>query len=218
MSGLSKIMRRCVDRGPVRDSSEATATAERLRTRRSRVRMIFGLIAMMATAPSVHAQGPWQQKVKEELPLMGHRNWIVIVDSAYPLQSAAGVETVETGQDQLVVLDFVLDAVKNSPHVRPLVHTDAELQYVPENEAPGVDQYRRQLKNRLTGVPVDSILHQKLIDQVNELSKTFHVLILKTTMTIPYTSVFVQLDCKYWGADSEERLRKRMKSAEPDAH
>jgi hypothetical protein len=54
-------------------------------------------------------------------------------------------------------------------------------------------------------------LHQKLIDQLNELSKTFHVLILKTTMTVPYTSVFLQLDCKYWSADSEEKLRDKMK-------
>jgi L-fucose mutarotase/ribose pyranase (RbsD/FucU family) len=175
------------------------------------MRRILGCIAMMTTAFSAYAQGPWEQKVKDELPLMGHRNWIVIVDSAYPLQSAAGVETIETGQDQLVVLDFVLDAIKNSLHVRPLVHTDAELQFIPDKEAPGVDQYRQQLRDRLAGIPVDSILHQNLIDQVNELSKTFHVLILKTTMTVPYTSVFLQLDCKYWSAEAEKRLRDKMK-------
>jgi hypothetical protein len=83
------------------------------------VKMILGFIAMMVTALPVYSQGVWEQKVKEELPLMGHRNWIVIVDSAYPLQSAAGVETIDTGQDQFVVLDFVLDAIKNSRHVRP---------------------------------------------------------------------------------------------------
>jgi L-fucose mutarotase/ribose pyranase (RbsD/FucU family) len=182
------------------------------------VKMILGFIAVMATALSVHAQEAWQQKVKEELPLMGHRNWIVIVDSAYPLQSAAGVETINTGQDQLVVLDFVLDAIKNSRHVRPLVHTDAELQYVPEKEAPGIDQYRQQLKNRLTGIPVDSILHQNLIDQLNELSKVFHILILKTTMTVPYTSVFLQLDCKYWSADSEQELRHKMTGERQGSH
>lgn len=174
------------------------------------MKIILGFIAIMAIALSTSAQRPWQQRVNEELPLMGHRNWIVIVDSAYPLQSAAGVETIETGQDQVVVLGFVLNAIKNSRHVRPLVHTDAELQYVLENEAPGVSRYRQQLQKQLTGVPVDSIPHQKLIDQVNELSKTFHVLVLKTTMTIPYTSVFLQLDCKYWAADSEDRLRQRM--------
>lgn len=176
------------------------------------MKMILGCIAIVATALSVFPQDAWQQKVKEELPRMGHRNWIVIVDSAYPLQSAAGVETIDTDQDQLVVLDFVLDAIKKSRHVRPLAHTDTELQYVPENDAPGVERYRQQLKIRLKGVPADSILHQDLIDKVNELSKTFQVLVLKTTMTIPYTSVFLQLDCKYWSADAEERMRNKMKN------
>lgn len=170
-------------------------------------------LAILASAWSLHAQSTWQQKVKAELPLMGHRNWIVIVDSAYPLQSGAGVETVDTGQDQMVVLDYVLHAIQSSRHVRPLVHTDAELQYVPENEAPGVGRYREQLQKRLAGIPVDSILHQNLIDRLNELGKSFHVLVLKSTMTIPYTSVFVQLDCKYWSADSETKLRAAMNSA-----
>lgn len=30
----------------------------------------------------------WQSKVTEILPLLGHRNWILIVDSAYPLQTS----------------------------------------------------------------------------------------------------------------------------------
>jgi hypothetical protein len=29
-------------------------------------------------------------------------------------------------------------------------------------------------------------------------------------MTIPYSSVFIRLDCKYWSADAEKRLRARM--------
>jgi len=37
------------------------------------------------------------------------------------------------------------------------------------------------------------------------------VLVLKTTMTIPYSSVFIRLDCKYWSADAEKRLRARMR-------
>jgi hypothetical protein len=53
------------------------------------------------------------------------------------------VETIETGADQLQVIDYVLDSVKNSSHVRPIGHTDAELQFVPESDAPGVEQYRR---------------------------------------------------------------------------
>lgn len=90
---------------------------------------------MLSASLSGQAQSGWQQKVNEELPLMGHRNWIVIVDSAYPLQSSSGVETIETGAGQLAVVDYVLDALKHSQHVRPLVHTDKELAYVPERDA-----------------------------------------------------------------------------------
>ena len=55
------------------------------------------------TAPKLHAQADldWRVKVQQELPLLGHRNWIMIVDSAYPLQVSPGIETIETGMDQL---------------------------------------------------------------------------------------------------------------------
>jgi hypothetical protein len=29
-------------------------------------------------------------------------------------------------------------------------------------------------------------------------------------MTLPYTSVFLQLDCGYWNADQESRLREAL--------
>ena len=180
-----------------------------------RAHMLLGILAMMIASTASQAETGWQRKVKEELPLLGHRNWIVVVDSAYPLQTSAGIEVVDTGEDQLAVVDYVLGAIRDSKHVRPLAHTDAELQYVPESEAPGVDHYRAELKKRLQGqrIPTDSVLHEALIDQLNKAGGSFHVLVLKTNMTIPYTSVFLQLDCKYWGADSEARLRETMKTA-----
>jgi len=38
---------------------------------------------------------------------------------------------------------------------------------------------------------------------------------LKTNMTIPYTSVFFELDCGYWHPGAEERLREAMAVCEP---
>src|ERR1017187_10611416 len=84
------------------------------------------MLVLLSASSASQAQAGWQQKVKGELPLLGHRNWIVIVDSAYPLQVSPGIETIETDADQLAVLDFVLGAIKDSRHVRPLVHTDKE--------------------------------------------------------------------------------------------
>jgi hypothetical protein len=173
---------------------------------------LFGAIVVLFSSGLIsHGQTEWQNKLKQELPLMGHRNWIVIVDSAYPLQNSTGIETIDTGADHLAVLDYVLAQIKASRHVRPLVHLDKELQFVPESDAPGVEQYRADLKKRLVGFSSDSELHDALIHKLGDAGLSFHVLILKTKMTIPYTSVLLQLDCKYWSADQEARMRDAMK-------
>ena len=54
----------------------------------------------------------------------------MIVDSAYPLQSSAGVETIETNTDQMEVIRKVLGTIDSSIHVRPIVYMDAELPFV----------------------------------------------------------------------------------------
>src|SRR4051794_20763516 len=87
----------------------------------------------------------WQARLNRELPLLGHRNWIAVVDSAYPLQTSAGLETIETNADQLDVVRTVLDQVSKAKHVRPVIFTDAELKVVPESDAAGVTAYRESL-------------------------------------------------------------------------
>ena len=171
-----------------------------------------GLNAQSLKTQSGNAQsGTWQREVERgELPLLGHRNWILVVDSAYPLQVSPGVETIETGADQLTVLREVLQAVSQTKHVRPLLFEDQELTYVPRRR-PGVDLYRSQLDQIVGQQSVQRVPHEQIISKIDQAGKTFRVLILKTTLAIPYTSVFIQLDCEYWGADAEQRLRKAMK-------
>jgi len=36
------------------------------------------------------------------------------------------------------------------------------------------------------------------------------VLVIKTPLALPYTSVFVQLDCGYWTPEAEQQLRRAM--------
>src|ERR1035438_2739260 len=92
-------------------------------------------VAVFLMVPALHAAPPeepasWQAKVAQELPLLGHRNWILIVDSAYPLQVAPGVETVDTRAPLTAVLPYVLGEIENSEHVRPDIYMDAELPFV----------------------------------------------------------------------------------------
>jgi D-ribose pyranose/furanose isomerase RbsD len=166
-----------------------------------------------------HAQTPadgsggWQAKVSQTLPLLGHRNWILIVDSAYPLQNSTGIETIDTGAPQAEVLRDVLEAVDHSIHVRPVVFMDAELPFVPEQDAPDVSQARSELKSALGDRPVTRLPHEQLLQKVDDVSRSYKVLILKTSATIPYTSVFLQLNCRYWSDDAEARLRAAMQQA-----
>jgi len=164
------------------------------------------------TAKPRLAANNWQARLKQELPLLGHRNWIAVVDSAYPLQTSTGVETIETDADQLEVVKSVLEEVSKAPHVRPVVFTDAELKFVPEFDAKGVTAYRDALAKVLDKNDVQSLPHEAIIAKLDEAGKTFHVLVLKTRMTIPYTSVFIRLECGYWPADAEKRLRDAMGS------
>lgn len=175
-----------------------------------KVLLVLGLLL----APIFLAAQPtsWQTKVDEDLPYLGHRNWILIVDSAYPLQSSPGVETVETKADQLEVIRYVLGAISRSIHVRPDIFMDAELPYVQEEDAPGATAYRDAIDKLLDGQDIHSELHEHLINQVDEAGRLVHVLVLKTRLAVPYSSVFIRLNCKYWGDDAEERLRSKMGS------
>lgn len=167
-------------------------------------------------APETHRPDThWRTRMNELLPLLGHRNWIAIVDSAYPLQVSPGIETIETDGNQLEVVRSVLHQVAKSAHVRPVIFTDAELQAVPENDAPGVSYYRDSLKHFLEsfeggGLEMKSLPHEQIISKLDEAGQKFHILVLKTRMTIPYTSVFVRLDCAYWTDEQEQRLREKL--------
>jgi len=163
------------------------------------------------SAPAAAPAAPtWREKVAEAMPLLGHRNMILVVDSAYPLQSAPGIETIETNAPQLEVLRHVLATIDHSVHVRPLISMDAELPFVPEEDAPGVTTYRTEIADILRPYPIQSELHETLLGTVDRTSAHYNVLILKTTMAVPYTSVFITLDCRYWGSDAEKRMRARM--------
>lgn len=68
----------------------------------------------------------WKTTRSNQHNLLGHRNWIVVTDLAYPLQSNPG-----------------------------------------------------------------------------------NAIIIKTPLTIPYTSVFLELDCAYWDASREKEIRRQ---------
>ena len=150
----------------------------------------------------------WKDLLAQRLPLLGHRNWIVVADAAYPWQTAPGIESVCTGEDQLEVVRTVLEAIDRAPHLRPVVFLDAELSFLPEVDAEGITAYRTDLKSLLAGHTVRDLPHEDIIARLDAVGRTFHILLLKTTLILPYTSIFIELDCGYWKSEAEQRLRK----------
>jgi hypothetical protein len=153
----------------------------------------------------------WERTLASELPALGHRNWIVVADSAFPLQISPGIETIVTGEDHFSVLEKVLRAVDGAKHVRPKVWLDKELDYVTEDLAPGADEAKRRLNELLAGRGAKPVLHEDLIARLDQAGKTFKIVMVKTTLAVPYTSVFLELDCGYWPAESEAKMREKMK-------
>jgi len=157
----------------------------------------------------------WERQFRTLLPLYGHRNWIVVADSAYPAQSKPGITTVVADDEQIPVVRTVLDAIAAAPHVRARIYVDRELAYVAENDAPGVADYRTELDQVLSVHTIETLPHEEIIHKLDQSAEFFRILILKTDMTIPYTSVFFELDCGYWNAEAEQRLRQAILAAEP---
>lgn len=153
----------------------------------------------------------WKNKIDEELPILGHRNWIVIADSAYPKQSSSGIETIYTNASQIEVLDYVLSKVDTTPHVQAKVMLDQEMAFVPESDAPGIDNYKTQLDTLLQDKDIEVMPHEEIIALLDKDAKVFNILLLKSDMTIPYTSVFLKLDAGYWDANKEIKLRNKLK-------
>ena len=156
----------------------------------------------------INTEYSWKDRFAADLPLLGHRNLIAVTDMAYPLQTQAGIKTIDTNAPYMDVLTFVYREIEKAPHIKAVIYQDKELQYMDESMAAGIDSFRRQMKN-LLGDRIKSMWHDQLIARIDEESRKFNVLILKTTQTIAYTSAFFELDCNYWDSDKENALRMR---------
>src|SRR5436190_23706099 len=58
----------------------------------------------LRSAETHHAAASWQDTLRSRVSEYGHRNWIVIADSAYPIQTSSGIETIVSNADHFQVL------------------------------------------------------------------------------------------------------------------
>lgn len=154
----------------------------------------------------------WEEILKDRLLLYGHRNWVVIADSAYPAQSSGGIETIAANDEQTTVLARTWAVLTECKHIKPKIYVDEELTFVTEKDAPGVSSYREGLTALFGEREVRVLPHEEIIGRLDQVGGTFRVLLVKTNLRIPYTSVFFELDCGYWNDEAEGRLRAAMRA------
>lgn len=152
----------------------------------------------------------WVKQMESTIKAFGHRNWVLVADSAFPMLSSPGITMLVTDADHVDTLRGVLECINSCPHIRPVIHLDAELQYIEEQDAPGITTLRQQFNQLLNGLEVRREPHLELIRRVSDAARSFQVLVLKTNITLPYTTVFIELECGYWDEVRENRLRSTM--------
>lgn len=171
--------------------------------------MVGAVEAGQQPEPAARAE-LWRAILADRVAAFGHRNWIVVADSAYPAQVSPGIETVVTHANHLEVLRSVLRELARQKHVRPIVSLDSELAHVPERDANGIGEFKRGLRTVLGDLKTQNMAHEQIIDRLDKVGSKFRVLILKTDLALPYTSVFLELDCGYWSPEAERRLRSAL--------
>ncbi len=146
--------------------------------------------------------------------MYGHRNWIVVADSAFPVYAEPGIETIVAKDDLASVLQFVATNITASRHVRAKVFLDRELEFVEEKDYPGVSALRRRIATTFAVDQVSSTPHSEVMRTISETGSIYRVLFIKTTGTIPYSSVYIRLDCGYMSDDVERKIRNAMAAAD----
>lgn len=158
----------------------------------------------------------WKTQVDNHISAFGHRNWILIVDKAFPAQNTDGVITIDTKENLKDVLSFTLQQITASTHIKPLVYTDKEFAYLNSEQVSTIDEYKNARAGILEKYNPRELLHDSVFVKIDRASRLFKVLVLKTNEVIPYSSVFIELDCKYWSSEKEKTLQDAMNRNQAD--
>jgi hypothetical protein len=151
----------------------------------------------------------WQRQVDSLLPLYGHRNWILVVDKAFPALTDNGtaIQVINTNSDIPTVIRYLNNAIQRTPHIKAKVFMDKELAYIPSKNDSDLINYQQIINDVYKNDSIATLLHDSVFSMITQNAKQFQVLVLKTNTCIAYSSVFIRLDCKYWDDNREKTLR-----------
>jgi hypothetical protein len=152
--------------------------------------------------------------VEREVDALGIQNWIIVAESSFPVVTHGGVRTLVVDGEIPQIVDFIVNHLEKSETVTPSFNTARELSFVSNDRAPGIDYLREKLNKSLHGHQVRQMDNRSLILLAHSDASKYAVLVLKSKTSLPYSSVFIELDSGYWDRESEDRLRQEMKEAQ----
>ncbi|MDB6080169.1 MAG: hypothetical protein JWO82_3916, partial [Akkermansiaceae bacterium] len=152
----------------------------------------------------------WRGAVASQTAQLGSRNWIVISEASFPAQSRQGVRQIVANEEIPVVLDEVLRTLEQTEHVRPRIYLNRELRAVENDYAPGIDEFRKNLQGALHAHETTELEQQSLFTLLQDTTKSYQVLVIRTATALPYTTVFLELTPGYWDSEAEDKLRERI--------
>lgn len=158
----------------------------------------------------------WQNSVNQHINQLGYRNWIVVAEASFPAHNRSGIRHVTTEAEIPEVVDYVLNAIESTQHVRPNIYLTREIRAVDNDFAPGIDQMNDQIRHSLHSLETTEVDQQSLITLLQSANDSYDVLVIRTKTALPYASVFIELQPGYWDAESEDRLRERIRREKLD--
>jgi D-ribose pyranose/furanose isomerase RbsD len=179
------------------------------------MRFLYRAIIMSLAAASLNCgvepfRNNWKSSVDHQVSQLGYRNWIVIAEASFPAHSRSGVSQVNSNAEIPEVVDYVLNALEKTQHVKPNIYLTREVRAVENDVAPGIDALKDQIKEALHSHESTEIDQQSLLTLIESAQSRFDVLVIRTQTALPYTSVFLELQPGYWDAESEKELRQKI--------
>ena len=175
-----------------------------------RVCLIFASVLLSGCGLFRQGGNNWRDALAARTAQLGYRNWIVVAEASFPAHSRPGVRQINANEEIPAVVDEVLRTLEQTEHVTPRIYLAREMRVVENDYAPGIDDFRKQLQGAMHAHETTELEQQSLLTLMEDTTKSFEILVIRTTTALPYTSVFMELQPGYWNADSESRLREQL--------
>jgi hypothetical protein len=172
--------------------------------------LALGVALLSSGCMASRPENAWHGAVDRQVGQLGYRNWIVIAEASFPAHRRPGVRQINAPVEVPEALDYVLQTLEQTENVRPQVYLTRELRSVENDFAPGIDALRERMKSALHGHESTELDQQSLLTLMEDASRSFDVLVIRTQTALPYSSVFMELRPGYWDSASEGQLRERI--------